>query len=226
MIEPDGPIVVPPMAFIPAAERFGLVGEIDRWVIRETFATFAGRTAREGPEVIAMCAINVSAPSLSDERFRDFVLEQFVRYDVPFDRICFEITETAAIANLSAVIRFISELQALGCRFAIDDFGSGFSSFAYLKQLPVDYLKIDGLFVKDMVDDALDRAMVAAINQMGHMMGKQTIAEFAESPAIVAELRKLGVDYAQGYGLSEPAPFSEPRWNGAADPPKTTLALT
>ncbi|MDE3011223.1 MAG: EAL domain-containing protein [Pseudomonadota bacterium] len=217
MIDPEGPLVLP-MAFIPAAERFGLMTEIDRWVVREMLATCAELVARDGPDAIAMCAVNVSGSSLGEERFRNFVLDQFVRFDVPFDRICFEVTETTAIANLGAANRFMSELKALGCRFALDDFGSGWSSFAYLKQLPVDYLKIDGGFVKDMLDDPIDRSMVETINRIGHVMGKQTIAEHAESPAIIAELRRLGVDFAQGLGVTEPKPFSRLRATGLVDP--------
>ena len=200
--------------------------EIDRWVFREMLATFSERAQRDGPEAIAMCAVNVSGASLGEERFRNYVLDQFVRYDVPFDRICFEVTETTAIANLSAANRFMTELQALGCKFALDDFGSGWSSFAYLKQLPVDYLKIDGGFVKDMLDDAIDRSMVETINHIGHVMGKQTIAEHAESPAIIAELRRIGVDYAQGIGVGEPRQFSRLRATGLIGTGGRPLALT
>jgi EAL domain-containing protein (putative c-di-GMP-specific phosphodiesterase class I) len=120
------------------------------------------------------------------------------------ERICFEITETATIANLSSATRFIRALKERGCKFALDDFGSGLSSFAYLKNLPVDYLKIDGAFVKDIVNEPVDLAMVKAINDMGHVLGKKTIAEFVESEAILQKLRELGVDYAQGYHIGRP----------------------
>jgi EAL domain-containing protein (putative c-di-GMP-specific phosphodiesterase class I) len=135
------------------------------------------------------------------------VLEQFRKYAVPPHRICFEITETSAIANLKLAAKLIQELKAIGCRFSLDDFGSGMSSFGYLKHLPVDSLKIDGSFVKDMVNDPIDYAMVASINQIGHVMGMQTIAEFVEDDAILAALRTIGVDFAQGYGVGKPAPL-------------------
>jgi EAL domain-containing protein (putative c-di-GMP-specific phosphodiesterase class I) len=127
---------------------------------------------------------------------------------VPPECICFEITETAAIAKLDRAAHFINEMRLLGCRFSLDDFGAGMSSFAYLKHLPVDFLKIDGAFVKDMADDPIDRAMVEAINSVGHVMGKQTIAEFVDSDRVIAVLREIGVDFAQGYGVAKPRPFA------------------
>ena len=134
--------------------------------------------------------------------------EQLRLFDVPPDTICFEITETAAIANLDKAIHFIQEMRALGCRFSLDDFGAGMSSFAYLKHLPVDFLKIDGGFVKDMADDPIDRAMVEAINNVGHVMGKQTIAEFVDDPRVIEILGEIGVDFMQGHGVALPRPFA------------------
>ncbi|HZR03936.1 MAG TPA: EAL domain-containing protein [Burkholderiales bacterium] len=198
--------LVPPMAFIPAAERYNLMPAVDRWVLRTALATLS-RLNSEGDSKIDLCAINLSGGSIGDERFLDFVREQLASVPVLPETICFEITETAAIANLDKATRFIQELKLLGCRFSLDDFGAGMSSFAYLKHLPVDYLKIDGVFVKDMADDPIDRAMVEAINNVGHVMGKQTIAEFVDGEAVLSALREIGVDFAQGYGVSKPRPF-------------------
>jgi diguanylate cyclase (GGDEF)-like protein/PAS domain S-box-containing protein len=199
--------MVPPMAFIPAAERYNLMPSIDRWVIRTALATLA-RLRADGGERIDLCAINLSGGSIGDERLLEFVREQLRHFDVPRDTICFEITETAAIANLDKAIHFIQEMRDMGCRFSLDDFGAGMSSFAYLKHLPVDFLKIDGGFVKDMADDPIDRAMVEAINSVGHVMGKQTIAEFVDDDRVVAILREIGVDFMQGHGVATPRPFA------------------
>ena len=206
MHDEDGKLI-PPMAFIPAAERYGLMTQLDRWVISSTFAQHHQRH----PEGSAgcLCAINLSGTSICDENFLQFVREQFALHAVPPSSICFEVTETSAIANLSQAAVLIRELKALGCRFALDDFGSGMSSFAYLKHLPVDYLKIDGSFVKDMMEDAIDHAMVESINHIGHVMGIQTIAEFVEDDAILSELRRMGVNFAQGYGIEKPRPFND-----------------
>jgi EAL domain-containing protein (putative c-di-GMP-specific phosphodiesterase class I) len=160
-------------------------------------------------------AINLSGSSIGDERFLDFVREQFSHFAVRPQSICFEITETAAIAKLDKATYFINQLKSLGCLFSLDDFGSGMSSFAYLKHLPVDFLKIDGGFVKDMADDPIDRAMVEAINSVGHVMGKQTIAEFVDGERVIRLLREMGVDFAQGYGVAKPRPFG-PRLRIAA----------
>jgi EAL domain-containing protein (putative c-di-GMP-specific phosphodiesterase class I) len=206
MVDEKGELV-PPMAFIPAAERYNLMPAIDRWVLRTALTTLSRMRARKGSIPVALCSINLSGASITDERFRDFVHEQLRSSEVPRESICFEITETAAIANLDKAQGFIQEFRALGCRFSLDDFGAGMSSFAYLKHLPVDFVKIDGAFVKDMADDPIDRAMVEAINNVGHVMGKQTIAEFVDSDRVKALLREIGVDYMQGYGVAKPKPF-------------------
>ncbi len=206
--------LVPPMTFIPAAERYNLMPSIDRWVIRNAFAIIARQQAeKDGGSGIF--AINLSGASIGDERFLEYVREQFSHFAVVPQSICFEITETAAIARLDKATHFINELKSLGCLFSLDDFGAGMSSFAYLKHLPVDYLKIDGGFVKDMADDPIDRAMVEAINSIGHVMGKQTIAEFVDGERVIRLLREMGVDFAQGYGVAKPRPFG-PRLRVAA----------
>ncbi|MBC7784973.1 MAG: EAL domain-containing protein, partial [Burkholderiales bacterium] len=199
--------IIPPMAFIPAAERYNLMPAVDRWVIKTAFAHYI--KAADAQSSLLIYSINLSGASIGDEHFLSFVCEQLAIFGVPPRGICFEITETSAIANLSRAAALIRELKAIGCRFSLDDFGSGMSSFSYLKKLPVDFLKIDGSFVKDMVDDPIDRAMVEAINHIGHIMGIQTIAEYVENEAIFQELRKIGVDFAQGYGIGRPAPLDE-----------------
>jgi len=204
--------IILPAAFIPAAERFGLMPDIDRIVVRLTFETL-WQQRQHGDHSIALCAINLSGATLCDDNFLDFIRRQFVSYAIPPGMICFEVTETSAISNLQQATRFISELKSLGCHFSLDDFGAGMSSFVYLKHLPVDYLKIDGSFVKDMVNDSVDRAMVEMINHIGHVTGKKTIAEFVGLPEILAVLQQIGVDYAQGYHIGEPQPFVAPARN-------------
>jgi diguanylate cyclase (GGDEF)-like protein/PAS domain S-box-containing protein len=197
-----------PDSFIPAAERYGLMTALDRWVVRNVFQVIRQGLdeGREGP--LAMCAINLSGSSIGDDMFLEYLQRLFVEYAIPPRLICFEITETSAIANLGSAIRFINELKGLGCKFSLDDFCAGMSSFAYLKHLPVDFLKIDGSFVKDMLDDPVNRAMVEVINHIGHVMGKRTIAEFVETPLIEQALQEIGVDYAQGYLIERPQVFT------------------
>jgi diguanylate cyclase (GGDEF)-like protein/PAS domain S-box-containing protein len=204
MIDADGQLILP-RTFIPAAERYGLMGAIDRWVIRHAFRHCA-RTFGQSSRI--EFAINLSGDSLNDDSFPDFMREQFARSGVPAERICFEISETAAIRNINHVTQVISEIRKKGSRFALDDFGIGLSSFDYLKTLPVDYVKIDGRFVRDMVENAVDHAMVSAINEVGHVMGIETIAEFAHNKAILERLSRLGVDYAQGYAIGAPIPLA------------------
>ncbi|MDH0732142.1 EAL domain-containing protein [Pseudomonas sichuanensis] len=197
-----------PNSFIPAAERYGLMTALDRWVVRSVFQVIRQclDEGREGP--LALCAINLSGASIGDDNFLEYLQRLFGEFDIPPRLICFEITETSAIANLGSAIRFINELKGLGCKFSLDDFCAGMSSFAYLKHLPVDFLKIDGSFVKDMLDDPINRAMVEVINHIGHVMGKRTIAEFVETPLIEQALQEIGVDYAQGYLIERPQVFT------------------
>jgi diguanylate cyclase (GGDEF)-like protein/PAS domain S-box-containing protein len=213
--------LVLPAAFIPAAERYHLMPSIDRWVIRTVFPMLEKYQARAagGESGKALFAINLSGQSLGDEQFLEFVMQQFAQHRVDPRSICFEITETAAIANLTRARDFIARFKHMGCRFALDDFGSGLSSFGYLKSLTVDYLKIAGDFVEGMLEDSLDRAMVEAINQVGHVMGLVTVAESVESPALIDMLREIGVDHAQGHGIDTPKPLHqvlqlpEQEWN-------------
>jgi diguanylate cyclase (GGDEF)-like protein/PAS domain S-box-containing protein len=208
MIDDNGQLILPG-AFIPAAERYDLMPAVDRWVIRTLFATQAEhyRNAWQKSQEdgrLYLYTINLSGASINDDRFIEFLLEQFTCYNVPPQVICFEITETVAIANLKRATHFIQQFKALGCSFALDDFGSGMSSFVYLKNLPIDYLKIVGELVKDIVDDPVSFAIVDAINRTGTVMNIQTIAEFVANAAIKAKLSKIGVNYVQGYAIVAP----------------------
>jgi diguanylate cyclase (GGDEF)-like protein len=194
--------IVSPDNFIAAAERYGITPNIDRWVIENAFRWLVSEADER--EKLVLCSINLSGQSLGDDKFLPFVIDQFHRSGIDATKICFEITETAAVASFSQANRFIQALKELGCKFALDDFGTGLSSFGYLKHFPVDFLKIDGSFVKEILHDPIDREMVRSINEIGHLTGKQTIAEFAENQEIIQMLTSLGVDYAQGYGVSQP----------------------
>lgn len=207
----DGKIIAP-MAFIPAAERYNLMGQIDRWVIETLLTSQAEhyrrnweQVRRGGPE--CLYCVNLSGASINDEQFVHFITGQFEQHRVPPQLICFEITETQAIANLSRASGLIDALKDLGCHFALDDFGSGTSSFDYLKNLPVDYLKIDGAFIRNIVEDPVDRTIVASITNVARLMGVRTIAEFVENQAILDMVCELGIDCAQGYGIARPEPL-------------------
>jgi diguanylate cyclase (GGDEF)-like protein/PAS domain S-box-containing protein len=201
MRDEQGKLIAPDQ-FIAAAERFNITPHIDRWVIENALRWLVSEADER--ERLGMCSINLSGQSLGDDKFLPFVIDQFDRSGIDASRVCFEITETAAIASFSQANRFIHSLKQLGCKFALDDFGTGLSSFGYLKHFPVDYLKIDGSFVKEILHDPIDREMVRSINEIGHLTGKKTIAEFAENQEIIDMLRGLGVDYAQGYGIGTP----------------------
>jgi len=198
--------IVGPGSFIPAAERFQVMPAIDRWVVSNTFHMLMQNEVHIDGRV-SSCCINLSGQSLSDERFMGFLVDEINNSGVPPEILVFEITETAVIANLCNASKLISTLREMGCRFALDDFGVGLSSFGYLKNLAVDYLKLDGCFVKNMVRDNIDHAMVKAINQIGHTMNIKTIAEFVEDEETLNAIREVGVDYAQGYYIAKPAPI-------------------
>ena len=215
LLDEDGKLVSP-MTFIPAAEHYDLMPAIDRWVIATFFAAYSqycqSQTANSLKSTDSqrkrIYTINLSGASINSDLFFIFLKEQFALYSISPHTICFEITETAAISNLTKAAEFINELKQLGCLFALDDFGSGMSSLAYLKNLPVDFLKINGSFVKNILDDPVDHATVDCFNRIGHVMNMQTIAEFVENQPIIEKLRMLGVDYAQGYGIDKPKPLS------------------
>ena len=202
----DGDVISPGM-FLPAAERYGLIEEVDRWVIRRIFAYMA---LEQQQDIGGFgYAINISGISLGDDAFADYVLNELTEAGVAPSRVQFEITETSAINNLERALIFIHKLRAAGCSFALDDFGCGVSSLAYLRQLPVDYLKIDGSFVRNMLEDEIDSAMVSTVDHLAKRMGISTIAEYVESPELQERLRLMGVDYAQGFGIAAGAPLPE-----------------
>ncbi|MDH3859824.1 MAG: EAL domain-containing protein, partial [Gammaproteobacteria bacterium] len=207
MQDSDGS-VIPPGKFLPAAENFYLMSSIDYWVIDKTFSELADHIQESGQR--CQVSINLSGQSLNDPvSFAAFIGNKLEQHELDANDICFEITESAAIANIDDARLFIDQVSTYGCQFSLDDFGTGLSSFAYLKNLKVSYLKIDGGFVTDIVTDLVSESMVAAINQVGHAMQLQTVAEFVENDAIRQKLVEIGVDYGQGYGLGKPAPLAE-----------------
>ncbi len=206
MVDREGKIV-PPMAFIPSAERHNMMQAIDRWVLANALPAIR-RECEATPENMPVFDINLSAESINDSRFQQFVREQIALHRTPPEAICFEITETLAVANLTKAAELIRELKELGLRFALDDFGAGMCSFAYLKHLPVDYVKIDGAFVRDMFAEPMNLEVVSAINNIAHSLGMKTIAEFVETEGTLNRLREMGVDYAQGHAVGRPFYFS------------------
>ncbi len=203
----DNDKIIPPSMFLPAAEQCGLAINLDRWVIRSVFEWLSNH--KNDLASLPVMSINLSGQSVTDELFRVFIQEQFSIFDIEPSNICFEITETAAMHNLDMAKEFIHDLKALGCQFSLDDFGSGHASYSQLKHLTVDYLKIDGSLVKDILDDAIDFSIVKSINDVGHILNMKTIAEFVENQGIADKLSNIKVDYLQGYGIAKPAPLDE-----------------
>jgi len=208
--------LVPATAFMPQAERYNLLTSIDRWVV-SSLVEFLHRQWNAGaiPHDLhgsgerGFYSVNISGASINDKSFPDFLRNLLTRYQLPNGLLCFEITETTAISNLSKAAELMHELKGMGCRFALDDFGTGMSSFAYLKYLPVDFLKIAGVFIKDMVSDPMDHAIVDSINRIGHILGMRTVAESVEDAGTLALITELGLDYAQGYFVAEPEALGE-----------------
>jgi len=204
MKDTEGEYVLP-FRFLPAAERYQLMSAVDRWVVHNSILYMVERKDNQEFSL----AINLSGQSINEDSFLEFIIDEINKYGIDASRICFEITETAAVNNLSHAVAFIETLKQHNCKFALDDFGTGVSSFEYLKRLPVDYLKIDGAFVKQMDESNIDQAMVKAINEVADVMGMQTIAEFVENEAIYNLLNKIGVNFAQGYWISKPEPVED-----------------
>lgn len=202
----DGELI-PPGAFLPAAERYGIMPHIDRWVICNTLQWMENELTTTNS--VPRCAINISAMSMSDDKFRQFLLDELSNTFVPCTNICFEMTETAAVADLSTAMEFMTTVKSSGCQFALDDFGSGMSSFMYLKNLPVDFVKIDGAFVSPLMSDQISVVMVRAIADIAREMDIQTIAEFVENDDIRNKLEEIEIDYVQGYGVGKPKPLTE-----------------
>jgi EAL domain-containing protein (putative c-di-GMP-specific phosphodiesterase class I) len=199
--------IIPPQHFLPAAEHYHLSARVDCWVIDAAVQWLQ----RHEPclQRLSLCSINLSGLSVGNQLVLDCIIDIFASSSVPREKICFEITETATIARMASAIEFINRLRREGFRFSLDDFGSGLSSFGYLKTLPVDFLKIDGMFVKNMDADEFDYTVVKSIAEIGRVTGKKTVAEFVENQAAAERLRALGIDYAQGYHFSKPRPLDE-----------------
>ncbi|PIE67247.1 MAG: GGDEF domain-containing protein [Deltaproteobacteria bacterium] len=202
----EGGEIIPPGRFLPAAERYNLMPQIDKWVINKVFSEFHNIRTDDAYSGL-MVNINLSGASINALGFHDFIKEKVAEYNIDTASICFEITETVAVRNLRAATDFINKCKEIGIQFAVDDFGTGANFFSYLKNMPVDYLKIDGSFVKNIERDEVGRAMTETINRIGHLLGKKTIAEFAENKTIIEILNDIGVDFAQGFGVCKPKPL-------------------
>lgn len=205
MVDENGAIIAPDH-FLPAAERYDIIQEIDRWVINKVFSSFHLLLSMNKGQSL-MVNINLSGASINSGYLLKYIQEKAAEFNIDTESICFEVTETVAVKNLHKATDFINECKKMGIKFALDDFGTGSSSFAYLKNLPVDYLKIDGSFIKNLETSEVDKEMVSSINRIGHIMGKVTVAEFAENEAIIDILAEMGVDFAQGYGVCLPLPL-------------------
>ncbi len=207
LVDQDNSLIMPSV-FMPAAERYHLMPMIDRWVIKNLFSLEEIWEIYRHSPCQSLFTINLSGASLNEESFWEFLVEQIDQYKIPPHLLCFEITETVAIANITKTSRFIRQMRELGCRFSLDDFGSGMSSFGYLKNLPVDYLKIDGEFIKDIVESSTNVEIAAAIHRIGHVMGMQTIAEYVTNQKVWQKVAAIGIDYAQGYYINRPQPLN------------------
>jgi diguanylate cyclase (GGDEF)-like protein/PAS domain S-box-containing protein len=206
-LENEEGIRIPAGAFLPAAERYSLMPQMDRWIIKNVLQWLSRNPVQL--HHLGTCMINLSGQTLNDDTIASYIIACMEKYAVPAEKICFEITETSAISNLAKTSRLIRSLKAEGCSFALDDFGSGMSSYAYLKHLPVDYIKIDGIFVRDLAKDPIDLALVHSINEIAHILDKKTVAEYVENDDILNKLREIGVDYAQGFGIAYPEAIQE-----------------
>ena len=198
----DAGKLISPEGFIEAAEQFNRMPKVDRWVVTAAFEWMENTLLKVGQ--VHGFSINLSGHSINEDSFLDFLLNKIKNSPVTTEKICFEVTETATISNLNYAADFINEVKKLGCKFSLDDFGTGLASYEYLQKLPVDYLKIDGIFIKDIVKNTNNYAMVKSINELGHFLGKETIAEYVENDEILGVLKEIGVDYAQGYGVEKP----------------------
>ncbi len=204
----DGEIVGPD-AFIPIAEHYNMIYEIDKWVIKTAFEYYSSLQKENSPEQEAMYSINISADSFFSNDLINYIFEMRAKYDVPASKFCFELTESCAVRHLDITQKFITELRKKGFSFALDDFGKGFSSFPYLKTLPIDYVKIDGSFIKSIDKDYVDFSMVKTMRDMCYHLGLSTVGEYAENDEIVTILKEIGIDYGQGYFFQKPIPINE-----------------